>query len=76
MPKKCIICGAEAKYLIKGTSDYYCDECAEENFADISLLQKVEDKLREEAEVAEEESDTECEFDDDSEEESEQEEEE
>lgn len=47
MPKKCIICGAEAKYCIKGTSDYYCDECAEENFADITLLQKVEDKEKE-----------------------------
>ncbi len=73
MPKKCIICGAEAKYLIKGTSDYYCDECAEENFADISLLQKVEDKAREEAEHAEDEGDSE--FEEDSEEDSELEEE-
>ena len=64
MPKKCIICGKEAKYLIKGTSDYYCDECAEENFADLSLLQKVEEKDKQEAEPADEEA--EGEFDEDS----------
>lgn len=75
MPKKCIICGAEAKYLIKGTSDYYCDECAEENFADISLLQKVEDKAKEDANSAGEEIDNEFEDDSDSEDDSEQEEE-
>jgi len=43
MNKKCIICGEEAKYMIKGTSEYYCEECAMENFSDIDLLVKVED---------------------------------
>ncbi|MBN2457713.1 hypothetical protein JXB31_01120 [Candidatus Woesearchaeota archaeon] len=46
MPKKCIICGAEAKYCIKHTSEYYCEDCAAEHFGDISLLVKVEDQAR------------------------------
>ena len=41
MPKQCIICGKEAKYLIKGTNNYYCEECAEELFGDIEYLQKI-----------------------------------
>ncbi|MBU0457233.1 MAG: hypothetical protein ABH824_02885 [Nanoarchaeota archaeon] len=43
MVKKCIVCEEEAKYKIKDTSDYYCEECAKENFADIDLLVKVEE---------------------------------
>jgi hypothetical protein len=43
MPKKCIICGEEATYGINGTSDFYCKECAEENFADIDMLKKLEE---------------------------------
>lgn len=51
MPKKCIICGESAKYAIKGTSDFYCEECAEDSFSDITLLEKVEDrKLDDDAE--------------------------
>ncbi len=42
MVKKCIICGEEAKYRIKDSNEFYCEECAEENFDDISVLQKVE----------------------------------
>ena len=38
MPKKCIICGKEASFGIKDTNDYYCPECAEENFSDIGAL--------------------------------------
>jgi len=41
MGKKCVVCDAEASYKIKDTSDYYCQECAQENFADLSLLIKV-----------------------------------
>jgi len=44
--KKCIICGAEAKFCIKGTSDCYCEECAEENFSDISMLVAVEEEVQ------------------------------
>lgn len=43
MPKKCIICSKEAVYGIKDSSEYYCEECAVENFADITCLTKVED---------------------------------
>ena len=46
MKKKCLICNAEAEYRIKDTSDYYCADCAEENFADLSLLLKVEEEAK------------------------------
>lgn len=46
MAKKCIICSDPAVYKIKDTSDYYCEDCAEENFADISILVKVEDEAK------------------------------
>jgi len=46
MSKKCIICNAEAVYVIKDTSDYYCEECAEEHFGDITMLVKVEDEAQ------------------------------
>lgn len=46
MAKKCIVCDAEAKYKIKDTSDYYCQECAEENFSDVELLITVEDEAQ------------------------------
>ena len=32
--------------MIKDTADYYCEECAEENFADISMLIKVEEEAQ------------------------------
>jgi len=44
--KKCIICGEEATLCIKDTSDYYCEECAKENFSDLSYLLKVEEQAR------------------------------
>ncbi len=46
MAKKCTICGSEADRCIKGSSEYYCDECAKEHFADPSLLVKVESDAR------------------------------
>ena len=47
MPKKCIVCEEkEAKYKIKGSSEFYCEECAEEHFNDISLLIKVEKQAK------------------------------
>ncbi len=46
MSKKCIICNEEAVYCIKDTSDYYCEECAEEHFGDITMLIKVEDEAQ------------------------------
>jgi len=46
MPKKCIICNEEATFKIKDTSDYYCQECAKENFGDLSVLIKVEEEAQ------------------------------
>lgn len=46
MVKRCIICGEEAQFRIKDSSEFYCQECAEENFADLSVLQKVEEEAK------------------------------
>ncbi len=46
MAKKCIICKEEARYIIKDTSDYYCEECAKDSFNDISALLKVEEQAQ------------------------------
>jgi len=46
MVKKCIICEAEAVYKIKDNSDFYCQDCAEENFADLTMLVKVEEEAQ------------------------------
>lgn len=43
MAKKCIICDGEAKFRIKGLSDFYCEECANSQFSDITLLQSLEE---------------------------------
>ena len=43
MAKRCIVCDAGAEYKIKDTSDYYCVNCAQENFADLDVLLKVEE---------------------------------
>ena len=47
MPKKCIICNREAMLCIKGSSEFYCQECAEEHFSDLSCLTKIEDNSSE-----------------------------
>ncbi len=44
--KRCLICDGIAKYKIKDTSDYYCVECAQENFSDIEMLVVVEDEAQ------------------------------
>lgn len=46
MGKKCIICEEEATYRIRDTSDYYCQDCAEENFGDLNVLVKVEEEAQ------------------------------
>lgn len=46
MAKKCIECNKEARYLIKGTSEYYCGECAVEEFGDVNLLVAVEEEAQ------------------------------
>ena len=44
MKKKCTVCSEEASYNIKDTSEFYCLECAEENFGDLDLLIKLDDQ--------------------------------
>ena len=46
MVKRCIICSEEARFKIKDTSDYYCKECAEENFNDLNLLVTMEEEAK------------------------------
>jgi len=44
MPKKCILCEKNAKFAVKGSTDFYCEECAKETFGDVSVLVAVEEK--------------------------------
>ncbi|MCK4589808.1 MAG: hypothetical protein KAT77_05150 [Nanoarchaeota archaeon] len=46
MAKKCMICENNAEYEVKGGSAFYCEECAKENFSDISFLIKVEEQAQ------------------------------
>ena len=46
MDKKCIICEAAAEYMIKDSIDYYCKNCAEDFFADLDMLCKVEEEAQ------------------------------
>ncbi|MFA5797640.1 MAG: hypothetical protein WC916_06440 [Candidatus Woesearchaeota archaeon] len=39
--KKCIMCDDAAHYAIKGSSDWYCKDCAKEYFGDLNHLKKV-----------------------------------
>ena len=49
MVKKCIICNGDATLFIKGTSEFYCENCAKENFDDLSYLEKLDsDKKKKE----------------------------
>ena len=41
-----MICGKPAEFSIKGSSSYYCKECADENFSNLELLQKIEEQAR------------------------------
>ena len=44
MAKKCIMCEKNADLMIKGTSDFYCRECAVEQFGNIEVLVSVDDE--------------------------------
>ncbi len=46
MAKKCIECSEEAKFKIKNTSEYYCEDCALEEFGDLALLVNVEEEAQ------------------------------
>ena len=46
MAKRCIVCDTGAEYKIKDTSDFYCKECALENFSDLAMLINVEEEAQ------------------------------
>ncbi len=46
MAKRCILCGEEAKFKIKDSTDFYCQDCAEDSFSDLDLLVKVEEEAQ------------------------------
>jgi len=46
MSKKCILCGEPAEYCVKGSSECYCKECAENQFGDVDYLVKVEEEAK------------------------------
>ena len=46
MAKKCTICDSDAQFVVKGTSDFYCPPCAEENFGDVTLLVAIEEQAK------------------------------
>ena len=39
-----MICSKEAEFCVKGSSEYYCNECANDNFGDVDYLVKVEEE--------------------------------
>ena len=43
---ECILCDNEAEFFIKGTSNGYCKDCAEDSFGDISYLVKAETQAK------------------------------
>jgi hypothetical protein len=49
--KKCLVCDEEAQFAIKETKDFYCKECAEEQFGDVSYLVTIEDNENKEEPV-------------------------
>jgi len=56
MGKRCIICGEDAQYSIKGTSDFYCEPCAKEHFDDLEVLVSVEEQAKKIKQLIEEKS--------------------
>ena len=46
MSKKCILCDDAASFAVKDTNNYYCADCASEQFSDLSLLQKISEERK------------------------------
>ncbi|GEM_PF-1517896 len=57
MAKKCILCGDEARFKIKDSPDFYCQDCAEDSFSDLDLLVKVEEEAQQLKKVLKEKMD-------------------
>lgn len=45
--KKCILCSNKAVFAVKDSSEYYCEECALENFADTEALTRIDEPKEE-----------------------------
>ncbi len=43
--KKCVLCSNEAVFMVKDTSEFYCEDCALENFSDIGALTRLDAEL-------------------------------
>jgi len=43
--KKCVLCSNNAVFSVKDTSEYYCEDCALENFSDIGALTRIDEKI-------------------------------
>ncbi len=41
--KKCVLCSNPAVFAVKDTSEYYCEDCALENFADVGSLSRIDE---------------------------------
>jgi hypothetical protein len=39
--KKCVMCNESAMYSIKGSNDWFCRDCAIENFGSLGHLKKI-----------------------------------
>jgi len=39
--KRCVLCGLEAQFAVKGSSEYYCKECGEMQFGSLDTLVTV-----------------------------------
>ncbi|MFH0868126.1 MAG: hypothetical protein V1831_02340 [Candidatus Woesearchaeota archaeon] len=44
--KRCDLCGLEAQFVVKGSSEYYCRECGEMQFGSLSLLVPLREGLK------------------------------
>jgi len=40
--KRCISCNLAAEFVVKGSNEYYCRECAEMELGDFSMLVSLE----------------------------------
>jgi hypothetical protein len=46
MDKKCIICSEKASFRIKDSNEYYCKDCAQQQFSSLDVLLKVESEAK------------------------------
>ncbi len=43
--KRCTLCNSAAEFVVKGSSEYYCNECAEMQFGSIEMFVPLEKKI-------------------------------